>query len=68
MKKKATGAVFSALVTRDFEIEKVFEPSLIEANKYEKNISLIFLKILNNTIEIEKLEVLKNNILSQLSH
>ena len=42
MKKKASGAVFSALVTRDFEMEKVFEPNLMSAQQQKNGFSLLF--------------------------
>ena len=67
MKKKATGAVFSALVTRDFELEKVFEPSLADALIYQEKTKSIFTQILANTHEIYHLDNLKNTILTQLS-
>ena len=41
MKKKASGAVFSALVTRDFEMEKVFEPNFGSAKDNSNRLSLV---------------------------
>lgn len=67
MKKKASGAVFSALVTRDFEMEKVFEPSSEDAIKYHNLVEPIFLSILENTNEIKQLYELQNVLLAQLS-
>ena len=67
MKKKAVGAVFNALVTRDFEMEKVFEPSLKDALFYQEKVEPVFAQILSNTYEIDHLCKLKNTILTQLS-
>ena len=67
MKKKASGAVFSALVTRDFEMEKVFEPNIDDANLFQKRVEPIFARILANTKEILQLSDLQNALLAQLS-
>ena len=67
MKKKASGAVFSALVTRDFEMEKVFEPNLKDAILFKKRVEPIFAQILANTNEIQQLLDLQNALLTQLS-
>ena len=67
MKKKASGAVFSALVTRDFEMEKVFEPNLKDAILFEKRVEPFFSQILANTNEIQQLLDLQNALLTQLS-
>lgn len=67
MKKKASGAVFSALVTRDFEMEKVFEPNIDDANLFQKRVEPLFAQILANTNEIQQLSDLQNALLAQLS-
>ena len=67
MKKKASGAVFSALVTRDFEMEKVFEPNFEDAILFEKRVEPLFAQILANTNEIQQLLGLQNALLTQLS-
>ena len=67
MKKKASGAVFSALVTRDFETEKVFAPSVTDATLYQKCAEPIFTQILKHTNEIQRLSDLQNTLLAQLS-
>ena len=67
MKKKASGAVFSALVTRDFEMEKVFEPNFEDAILFEKSVEPLFAQILANTNEIQQLLDLQNALLTQLS-
>lgn len=67
MKKKASGAVFSALVTRDFEMEKVFEPDTDDAILFQKRVEPLFAQILANTNEIHQLDELQNALLTQLS-
>ena len=67
MKKKASGAVFSALVTRDFEMEKVFEPNFEDAILFEKRVEPLFAQILASTNEIQQLLDLQNALLTQLS-
>ena len=66
MKKKASGAVFSALVTRDFEMEKVFEPSLQLAKQYEDKVNPLFTQILENSNELQTLLSLQEMLLSKL--
>lgn len=67
MKKKASGAVFSALVTRDFEIEKVFEPNIKNAIEYQSRVTSIFEEILSNTKEMQFLKELSQILLARLS-
>ena len=67
MKKKASGAVFSALVTRDFEMEKVLDPNVDDAILFQKRVEPLFAKILANTNEIQQLSELQNALLTQLS-
>ena len=67
MKKKASGAVFSALVTRDFEMEKVFEPDINTAIQYHARVTPLFDEILSNTKEIQSLTELSQVLLTQLS-
>lgn len=67
MKKKASGAVFSALVTRDFEMEKVFEPNADDAILFQKRVEPLFTQVLANTNEIQQLSELQNALLTQLS-
>lgn len=67
MKKKASGAVFSALVTRDFEMEKVFEPDINNAIQYHSRVTPLFEEILSNTKEIQSLNELSQVLLTQLS-
>lgn len=67
MKKKASGAVFSALVTRDFEMEKVFEPNIKKAIEYQSRVTPIFEEILSNTKEMQSLTELSQILLARLS-
>lgn len=67
MKKKASGAVFSALVTRDFEMEKVFEPNIKNAIEYQSRVTPIFEEILSNTKEMQSLTELSQILLARLS-
>ena len=67
MKKKASGAVFSALVTRDFEMEKVFEPSITDAILFQNRVEPLFTQILANTNEVQCYFDLQNTLLTQLS-
>lgn len=67
LKNKASGAVFSALVTRDFEMEKVFNPNLEKIKEYETKSSSIFEYISSNEKEIAKLKELKQLVISSIS-
>ena len=67
MKKKASGAVFSALVTRDFEMENVFEPDIKSAIKYQSLVTPLFDEILSNTKEIQSLDEFSQALLTRLS-
>ena len=67
LKNKASGAVFSALVTKDFEMEKVFNPNLEKMKKYETKSSSIFENISSNEKEIAKLQELKQLVISRIS-
>ena len=67
LKNKASGAVFSALVTRDFDLEKVFIPKQEKKETFEKQTSLIFLNIKSNEKEIIKLQELKQLLISRIS-
>lgn len=67
LKNKASGAVFSALVTKDFEMEKVFNPNLEKMKEYETKSSSIFENISSNEKEITKLQELKQLVISRIS-
>lgn len=67
LKNKASGAVFSALVTKDFEMEKVFNPNFEKMKEYETKSSSIFENISSNEKEITKLQELKQLVISRIS-
>ena len=67
LKNKASGAVFSALVTRDFDLEKVFIPKQEKKETFEKQTVLIFSNIKNNEKEIIKLQELRQLVISRIS-
>lgn len=67
LKEKASGAVFSALVTRDFDMEKVFSPDNNKIIGYENKAASIFKKIKNNELEVAKLNQLKQLLISRIS-
>lgn len=67
LKNKASGAIFSALVTKDFEMEKVFNPNLEKMKEYETKSSSIFENISSNEKEIAKLQELKQLVISRIS-
>ncbi len=67
MKKKAVGAVFSALVTKDFAMEQVFLPDIDIANRFENKTTPIFTEILNSSMEIESLVSMKTMLLTTIS-
>ncbi len=67
MKKKASGAVFSALVTRDFEMEKVFQPDIKAAFKYQSCVTPLFDEVLSNTKEMQSLTEFSQTLLTCLS-
>lgn len=68
MKGKASGAVFGALVMRDFEMEKVFKPDIKSAIEYQSCVTPLFDEILSNTKEIQFLTELSQTLLIRLSN
>lgn len=58
LKHKANGAVFDAIVTRDFDNEKIIVPPISCNNNYEKHIQHLYKFMQKNIIE--------NNILTQI--
>ena len=67
LKNKASGAVFSALVTKDFEMEKVFNPNLEKMKEDETKSASIFKNISSNEKEIFILQELKQLVISRIS-
>ena len=66
LKRKANGAVFDAIVTRDFETELVPAPATKEIKAFEDKIQPIFETILNNCKENARLAELRDTLLPRL--
>ena len=66
MKKKANGAVFSAITTRDFDSEKIIIPSLDVVNDFLIKIEPLYESILHNQQEIHHLTTLRDTLLPNL--
>ena len=65
LKNKASGAVFDAITTRDFD-EAIIIPQLSIMNKFSKTIERIFEAILNNIIQAKVLSKTRDALLSKL--
>ena len=66
LKHKASGAVFDAIITRDFETEQVFKLSEDDTNTFIKNAEPMYQSILNNSVENQRLIALRNSLLPKL--
>jgi len=66
LKNKASGAVFDAIVTRDFDSEVVPAPSIEDANSFEEKVIPIYEAILNNSNENARLATLRDTLLPRL--
>ena len=66
LKHKASGAVFDAIVTRDFESEIIPVPPLVEINSFEEKVKPIYSAILNNLNESTYLATLRDTLLPRL--
>lgn len=66
LKHKASGAVFDAIVTRDFESEMVVAPPVDAVDKFEKKIKPIYDAFLNNANESVCLATLRDTLLPRL--
>lgn len=66
LQNKASGAVFDAIVIRDFESEYVVQPSLFEINRYSSIIQPIYQMMLSATYESRSLEQLRDSLLPKL--
>ncbi|ADU26057.1 restriction modification system DNA specificity domain [Ethanoligenens harbinense YUAN-3] len=66
LKHKATGAVFDAIVTRDFESEIVPDITTAEARSFEEKVAPIYEIILNNSNENIRLAELRDSLLPRL--
>ena len=67
MKQKASGVVFNALVTRDFEMEKVIDPNTHDVAIFDSKSTPLYKAIYYNAQEIESLVALSNHLLTRLS-
>ncbi len=67
LKNEATGAVFSALVTRDFDGQNIIEPSDKLILKFDKIIKGVYDSILNYEKENSILSSMKDLLLSKLA-
>ena len=66
LKYKASGAVFDAITTRDFETESIFKLSDAHAEAFLNIVRPIYRAILGNTIENQQLTVLRDFLLPKL--
>lgn len=66
LKHKASGAVFDAIITRDFETEQIFKLSEDDTNTFIKIVEPMYQLILNNSVENQRLTALRNSLLPKL--
>jgi type I restriction enzyme S subunit len=66
LKHKASGAVFDAITTRDFEMEKIFTLSKDSSDAFLAVADPIYQSILINTIENQRLAALRDTLLPKL--
>jgi type I restriction enzyme S subunit len=66
MKKKANGAVFSAITTRDFDSEKIVIPTVEIVSDFLPKIKSNYESILRNQQEITHLTNLRDTLLPKL--
>jgi type I restriction enzyme S subunit len=66
LKHKVSGAVFDAIVTRDFESEIVPMPTVEETRSFEDKVAPIYEAILNNSNENARLVNLRDVLLPRL--
>ena len=66
LKHKASGAVFDAITTRDFESEQIMKLSDEDAKAFLCVAESMFQKILNNSIENLRLSTLRDSLLPKL--
>lgn len=67
LKNEALGAVFAALVTKDFDSQEIIEPSKELIQLYGKKVNPIYDFILNTVQQNQKLFELSNLLLSKLA-
>ena len=66
LKHKASGAVFDAITTRDFESEQIMKLSADDAKAFLCIAAPMFQKVLNNCIENLRLSTLRDSLLPKL--
>lgn len=66
LKHKASGAVFDAITTRDFESEQIMKLSDGDATAFLRVAEPMFQEVLNNNIEILRLSTLRESLLPKL--
>ena len=66
MKKKANGAVFSAITTRDFDSERIIIPSVEIVNDFIQRVEPMYDSILHSQQEITHLTNLRDTLLPKL--
>lgn len=66
LKHKASGAVFDAITTRDFETESISKLSDSDTETFLNVAGPIFLSILSNAIESQRLAALRDTLLPKL--
>ena len=66
LKHKASGAVFDAITTRDFESEQIMKLSDDDAKAFLCIAETMFQKVLNNCIENLRLSTLRDSLLPKL--
>lgn len=67
LKNEAVGAVFGALVTKDFDAQLVIEPPIELKEKFEKKVFRLYEHLLLSATENQKLNELKDLLLSKLA-
>lgn len=66
LKHKASGAVFDAIITRDFETEQVFKLTKDDTDTFIKIAEPMYQSILNNAVENQRLIALRDSLLPKL--
>lgn len=66
LKHKASGAVFDAITTRDFETESIFKLSDTDSNVFLSIAEPIYQALLNNTIANRRLAAIRDVLLPKL--
>jgi type I restriction enzyme S subunit len=66
LKRKASGAVFDAIVTRDFTSEQVPNPPTEEISQFERKVAPLYESICNNIVESQQLAALRDTLLPRL--